>query len=75
MVSVLDEPGVGIARFSVERYHQMITSEILTSDDRLELYEGVLVEKMTEGPAHPSHLALLARLLTLRALWRISATR
>jgi Uma2 family endonuclease len=66
MVSVVDEPGIGIARFSVERYHQMIAAEILTSDDSLELYEGVLVEKMTEGPAHASHLALLARLLTLR---------
>jgi Uma2 family endonuclease len=63
MASVLDDPGIGIARFSVERYHQMIRSGILTEDDRLELFEGLLVDKMTEGPAHAAQISMLARII------------
>ena len=66
MASVVDEPGIGVARFSVERYHQMIATSLLTEDDRVELYEGVLVEKMTEGPAHASQVSMLARLIGAR---------
>ncbi len=33
-------------RMPVARYHAMIRSGVLTDDDRLELLEGVLVEKM-----------------------------
>ena len=66
MASVLDDPGIGVARFSVDRYHQMIASALLTEDDRVELYEGVVVEKMTEGPAHAFQVSMLARLLGFR---------
>ena len=39
-------------RMSVDRYHEMIKAGILTEDDRLELLEGYLIEKMTIHPAH-----------------------
>ena len=39
-------------RISVERYHEMIEAGLLTENDRLELLEGYLVEKMTVNPPH-----------------------
>ncbi|GIK55226.1 MAG: Uma2 family endonuclease [Chloroflexi bacterium] len=39
-------------QISVERYHEMIESGSLTENDRLELLEGYLVEKMTVHPPH-----------------------
>lgn len=39
-------------RISVERYHEMIAAGTLTENDRLELLEGFLVEKMTVNPPH-----------------------
>lgn len=37
---------------SIEKYHAMIESGILGPEDRVELLEGVLVEKMSKKPAH-----------------------
>ena len=39
-------------RMPLERYHAMIRSGVLSGDDRIELLEGVLVEKMSKNPAH-----------------------
>jgi hypothetical protein len=39
-------------RVSVERYHEMIETGLITKDDRLELIEGFLVEKMSIKPLH-----------------------
>jgi Uma2 family endonuclease len=39
-------------RLSVERYEAMVQAGILTKADRLELIEGMLVEKMTKGRRH-----------------------
>lgn len=39
-------------RVTVERYHEMIEAGLLTEDDRLELLEGFLIEKMTVNPPH-----------------------
>lgn len=39
-------------QISVDRYHEMIEAGLLTEDDRLELLEGYLVEKMTVHPPH-----------------------
>lgn len=50
---------------SVDDYHRMIEAGILGEDDRVELLEGVLVEKMTEGPAHAEVIWRLARHLIL----------
>lgn len=41
-----------IWRLSVEQYHQMIESGILTDDDPVELLEGWLVTKMPKNPPH-----------------------
>jgi Uma2 family endonuclease len=37
---------------SVEKYHAMIDAGILTENDRCELIEGLLVEKMGKNPPH-----------------------
>jgi Uma2 family endonuclease len=39
-------------RLSVEKYHEMIRTGILSEDDPVELLEGWLVEKMPRNPAH-----------------------
>jgi Uma2 family endonuclease len=39
-------------RFSVEKYEAMVASGVFTNDDRFELIEGLLVEKMTKLPPH-----------------------
>lgn len=42
----------GMYRLSVEQYLDMARMGILTTDDRVELLEGVLVAKMTKYPPH-----------------------
>ena len=39
-------------RISVDRYHKMIQRGLLTTNDRLELLEGMLIKKMTVNPPH-----------------------
>lgn len=39
-------------RFSVEQYEKMIEAGVLTSGDRVELIEGIVVQKMTQHPPH-----------------------
>lgn len=45
-------PSLPIWQLSVEQYHQMIQTGILTEDDPVELLEGWLVPKMPKNPAH-----------------------
>ncbi len=63
MSSLLDDPAISLARLTVDQYHQMVDKGVLIDGDPLELYEGVLVEKMTEGPPHSFRITQLARLL------------
>ena len=63
MSSLIDDPSISLARLSLAQYHQMVEKGVLTDGDPLELYEGVLVEKMTEGPAHSFRITQLTRLL------------
>lgn len=63
MSSLLDDPAIQLARLSVDQYHRMIEGGVLLDGDPLELYEGVLVEKMTEGPSHSFRITQIARLL------------
>lgn len=51
---------------SVDQYHRMIQTGILTEDDPVELLEGRLVTKMPKSPAHRA-----ATRLTQKALERI----
>jgi Uma2 family endonuclease len=63
MSSLLGDPAISLARLSVAQYHQMVASGVLLDGDPLELFEGVLVEKITEGPAHAFRITRLTRLL------------
>lgn len=39
-------------RFRVDQYERMIAAGVLTSEDRVELIDGVVVRKMTQNPPH-----------------------
>lgn len=52
-------PEMPIWRLSVEQYHEMLRTGILTEDDQLELLEGLLVTKMTKNPPHSLATQLL----------------
>lgn len=39
-------------RLSVEQYHRLVASGILREDERVELLDGWLVEKMPQNPPH-----------------------
>ncbi len=52
-----------VRRFTVGEYHRMISAGILTKDDRVELLEGWLVQKMSRNPPHDVVVGLLLQLL------------
>ena len=56
-------PPENIARFSVSCYHEMIAGGIFGEDDRLELINGWIVDKMTINPQHANCVRTLNRLL------------
>ena len=39
-------------RFSVEQYERMLETGVLTSEERVELIEGIVIQKMTQHPPH-----------------------
>ena len=45
-------PPRSLYRMSIEKYEAMVRSGVFTNRDRLELIEGILVEKMTQHPPH-----------------------
>ncbi len=45
-------PPLPIRKFTVAQYHQLGELGVLTPDDRVELLEGWIVEKMNHGHAH-----------------------
>jgi Uma2 family endonuclease len=47
-------------RLSVEQYHEMAEAGILSTEDRVELIEGMLVKKMTIYPLHAFAVESLA---------------
>lgn len=48
-------------RFTVAQYHQMIERGILTGDDRVELLEGRIVDKMPHNPPHDGSITRVYR--------------
>src|SRR5690349_5855689 len=52
-----------LRRFSVEEYHRMIETGILTTNDRVELLEGWIVNKMPQNPPHRGSVSRLNRWL------------
>jgi Uma2 family endonuclease len=59
---ITGEEGVAIAlacdgllyRVSLKKYHDLIETEIFQPEDRVELLQGILVNKMTHHPPHAS---------------------
>jgi Uma2 family endonuclease len=45
-------PCENVYRLTVEQYHEMVRTGVLTPDDRVELLDGVLVKKLTKYPSH-----------------------
>ena len=68
-------PAETIWRLSVEQYHQMIRTGILTEDDPVELLEGWLVAKMPRNPPHrlATQLARVALEGLLSSSWFVDA--
>ncbi len=52
---------------TVDNFHAMIEAGILMEDDRVELIDGQLIEKMTIGPKHIRVVNVLTRLAVQRA--------
>ncbi|WP_020470795.1 Uma2 family endonuclease [Zavarzinella formosa] len=53
----------GFRRFTVVEYHRLIASGHLTPEDRIELLEGHLVNKMARNPPHDAAINMLMRAL------------
>ena len=53
-------------RFTIDDYHRMIDSAILTENDRVELIRGEIIDKMPSGDPHIACVNRLNRLLTVR---------
>ena len=58
---------------SVEEYHRMGEFDVLTEHDRVELLEGLIVEKMIHNPPHEACVAIVDEVLRglLPAGWHI----
>jgi Uma2 family endonuclease len=59
----LGEPALPVRRFTVAEYLRLHETEILTEDDRVELLEGIVVQKMTRIPRHDAAIDILAQML------------
>ena len=51
-------------RFTVDEYHRMAESGILSEEDRIELIDGEIIEMVPIGSRHAGHLKHLNRLLS-----------
>lgn len=58
--------GRRLARLSVDQYHEMIAADILHSGDRLELLDGLLVEKPLKSPRQ-----VTTRVMLLQHLFKL----
>jgi Uma2 family endonuclease len=52
-------PPLPMHRFTVRQYHRMIETGVLTQDDRVELLEGWIVDKMPQHPVHAGTVSIL----------------
>ena len=74
------DPAAGVAlsgplyRFSVAQYEAMGTAGILGPDDRCELLEGIVVQKMTKNSPHQFAVIALTRWLSVPIVQRLSST-
>jgi Uma2 family endonuclease len=47
-----------VHRFTVDQYEHLAETGVLTADDRVELLEGVIVDKVTQNPPHNAAIDL-----------------
>ncbi|QDU87364.1 hypothetical protein Pla175_07230 [Pirellulimonas nuda] len=62
-----------VSRFSVEKYHEMIATGVLTEEDNVELLEGWIVPMMRRNPPHEVAMELVGdhlRSLLIKG-WRL----
>jgi Uma2 family endonuclease len=62
-----------LRRFTVEEYHRMIRDGYFADNERFELLEGLIVEKMSRDPVHDAAVEIALALLQSRvpAGWRV----
>lgn len=62
-----------VRRFSVDEYHRLIEDGYFSSDERFELLEGFIVQKMPRDPVHDVAVEIAHELLRARLPegWRI----
>lgn len=56
-------PPLPLRRFSVQEYHQLAEVGILTPEDRVELLEGWIIEKLNQRPIHGFVIGFLADII------------
>jgi Uma2 family endonuclease len=62
-----------VRRFTVDEYHRMIRDGYFADDERFELLEGLIVERMSRDPVHDAAVEIALALLQGRmpAGWRV----
>ena len=79
MTTTLPPPGryvltaLPVRRFTVDEYHRLIEDGYFAHDERFELLEGLIVEKMSRDPIHDATVEIVLALLQTRmpAGWRV----
>ena len=69
---LFQQPPFPVRRFTVDEYHHMIRTGLLTEQDKVELLEGWIVPKMPRNPPHDGTLDLTQEVLRgcLPSGWR-----
>lgn len=75
LASAMTIPDAPIWRLSLEQYHRMIQTGILTDDDPVEFLEGLMVTKMPKNPSHSlaTHLTHNALAQVVPSQWYVDA--
>jgi len=66
MLATVQMPALPLARITTAKYHALIRSGAFTEEDRLELIDGYLVQKMSIGSLHAGVVKALNFLLSRR---------
>ncbi len=63
IAEVISQPQLPMYRFTVAQYHRLVEVGILTDNDRVELLEGWIINKMPRKPPHDGTLTRMNRRL------------
>jgi Uma2 family endonuclease len=71
--NLMQLPPAPVRRFTVDEYHRMIQTRVLTEDDPVELLEGWIVLKMPRTPPHDVVIDLAAEAIHAKipTEWRV----